>query len=101
MTLLPIIFVFLFNLTLDNFPICDIFFLFDRQPWVTLRTVRNAFLMCVHLFAVNSEFVVQAKTRVFMLWSSLIFMLHIDGVHHATKKNWLVSTICICYPTNI
>ena len=53
--------------------------------------------MRTHIFAVNSEFVIQAKTRVYMLWRSLIFMLHIDGVHHATKKNWLVSTISLCF----
>ena len=53
--------------------------------------------MCVHLFAMINEFVIQAKTRVLMLWSSFIFMLHIDGVHHATTKNWLVATISLSF----
>ena len=55
------------------------------------------FFMRLHFFAVNSEFVIHAKTRVYMLWSFLIYMLHIDGVHHATKKNWLVSTISLSF----
>ena len=56
------------------------------DPVSNKATCITLFFMRMHLFAVNNNVIVTAKTRVFLLWSSLIFMLHIDGVHHTTKK---------------
>ena len=34
-----------------------------------------------------------AKQRIVMLWSSYLYLLHADGVHITTKRNW--TTECI------
>ena len=47
------------------------------------------FFMRTHLFATNSVGVVEENTRRMMMWSSLIFFLHIDGAHMTTKKKIL------------
>ena len=55
------------------------------------------FFMRTHLYAVNNDGKLHAKTRCYLLWCSLIFMLQIDGVHHTTKKNWLVATVSLTF----
>ena len=55
------------------------------------------FFMQTHLFVTNSVGVVDAKTREMMLWSSLIFILHIDGAHITTKKNFIMTTIYLMF----
>ena len=42
--------------------------------------------MRIHFFAINNKGGITATNRVFLLWSSLIYMLHVDGIHHTTKK---------------
>ena len=61
--------------------------LLPADPVSNKATCITLFFMRMHLFAVNNNVIVTAKTRVFLLWSSLIFML---GVHHTTKKNGLL-----------
>ena len=53
--------------------------------------------MRAHLYGVNCEANLSPKTRVYLTWSSLIFMLHIDGVHVTTKRNWIVASISLCF----
>ena len=48
------------------------------------------FFMWMHLFSMNCKEKLNAKERVMMLWSSLMFLLHVDGVHIITKRNWLL-----------
>ena len=31
-----------------------------------------------------------------MLWSSLLFLIHINGIHITTKRNWLYECISLC-----
>ena len=55
------------------------------------------YFMRVHLFAVNSVSGITAKERVAMIWSSLIYMLHIDGTHHITKRNLILKCVSMCF----
>ena len=67
--------------------------LLPADPVSNKATCITLFFMRMHLFAVNNNGIVTAKTRVFLLWSSLIFMLHIDDVHHTTKKIGLLQLL--------
>lgn len=67
----------------------------DTDAAVALATV--LFFKRVHLFAVNSKGCSTATERVVMLWSSFIFMLHIDGVHPTTKRNLMLECISMSF----
>ena len=53
--------------------------------------------MRVHLFAVNSKGMLTAQQRVTMLWSSLLFLLNVDGVHTTTKRNWVTEIVSLSF----
>ena len=53
--------------------------------------------MRLHLFAINNKGGITATNRVFLLWSSLIYMLHVDGIHHTTKKNCLTEIVATVF----
>ena len=67
----------------------------DTETQMTLCLV--LFFMRVHLFAVNCKGVLTANERVTMVWTSMIFFLHIDGAHVTTKRNWINETISLCF----
>ena len=52
--------------------------------------------MQLHLVAVNFKGKLQSKERVMMLWSFLLFLIHIDGIHITTKINWLYECVSLC-----
>jgi hypothetical protein len=69
------------------------------------QDVKTALILCLvlyfmraHLFAVNaSEDALAASQRVFMLWTSFLFILHVDGVSITTKRNWASETISMVH----
>ena len=67
----------------------------DTATQLTLAL--NLFFMRVHLFAVNCKGKLQPRERVTMLWSSLLFFLHIEGVHPTTKKNWIMECVGLSF----
>jgi len=70
----------------------------DNQDSTTQMTLAlTLFFMRVHLFAVNCKGKLTATERVTMLWSSLIFLLHIEGVHPITKRNWMVECLGLAF----
>lgn len=60
-------------------------------------TCLNLFFMRTHLFAVNSKSCLLPKERVFMLWHSFLWFLHIDGVSIITKKNFLSECVSLSF----
>ena len=55
----------------------------------------SLFFIRVQLVAVNFKGKLQDKERVVMLWSSLLFFLHIDGFHITTKRNLLSKCVSL------
>ena len=47
----------------------------------------------MHIAAVQMKEGINYKDRVYMIWSSLICMLHFDGVSIITKRNWIMATV--------
>lgn len=46
-----------------------------------------------HIASVQVKEILSYKTRIRMMWSSMIFVLHMDGIHSTTKRNWILGTI--------
>ena len=67
----------------------------DPQSQIILSL--SLFFMRVHLCAVNCKGTLTAKERVSMLWSSLLFCLHVDGVSITTKRNWFTECISMVF----
>ena len=63
----------------------------DTETRVTLAL--SLYFQRVHLFAINYKGSLNCKIRVCLLWSSLIFFLHLHGVSIITKRNWIVAAI--------
>ena len=57
-----------------------------------LATLLSLYFMRVHLYAVNARGL-NAKQRVILLWSSMLFIMQVDGIHKTTKRNWAVECI--------
>ena len=56
------------------------------------------FFKRVHLFSINAKGnIVTARERVVMLWSSLLWVLHVDGTHIITKRNWIVECVSLAF----
>jgi len=60
-------------------------------------TSLTLFFLRVHLFAINSKGKLSARERIIMLWCSLLFQLHIDGVSIITKRNWVLECISMSF----
>ena len=67
----------------------------DEDPVTNITLCLTLYFMRVHLFAVNCKGQLSANERIVMLWSSLIFMIHIDGAFITTKRNLINE--CIRY----
>jgi hypothetical protein len=67
----------------------------DLQTQVILSI--SLFFMRVHLCSVNCKGKVNAKQRVSMIWSSFLYLLHVDGVSIITKRNWATETVSLCF----
>ena len=46
-----------------------------------------------HLFAINCKQALKNTDRVKLLWSSLIYFLHLHGVSIVTKRNWIMCVL--------
>ena len=68
-----------------------------EDPETQLTLCFMLFFMRAHLFAVNSKGVLTSKQRVTMLWSALIFFVHVDGAHITTKRNIINEIIGMCF----
>ena len=66
-------------------------------PLLSNSLLFTFFFMSLHLYAVNTEDYILAKTRAIFVWSLLMFVLHVDGVHHTTKKNWLLASVAMIF----
>jgi hypothetical protein len=67
----------------------------DAESQITLSLA--LYFNRVHLFAVNCKRTLRASERVTMLWSSLLFSLHVDGVSIITKRNWIVECVSLSF----
>ena len=67
------------------------------DPKSYFALLASLFFMRVYLFAINCKGNLNKKTRVTLIWSLLIFLLHVDGVHHATKKNWIIFSVLMSF----
>ena len=63
----------------------------DFQTQVTM--CYTLYFQRLHLFAVNYKGRIPAEARIKMLWSSLVYFLHMDGVHILTKRNWILGVV--------
>jgi hypothetical protein len=63
------------------------------------RTVMSLTLLFqrAHLFAVNFNRNLCNKDRVQLLWASMIYFVHLDGVSIITKRNWIMGCIANCF----
>ena len=50
-----------------------------------------------HLFGVNYKGNLSSKFRIILLWSSMIFFLHIDGVSYITKRSGIAETVALVF----
>ena len=67
----------------------------DKNSICKLYTI--LYFIPVHFFTVKSDTVLHAKTRVYLIWISLIGMINIDETHHTTNKNWMITTISMIF----
>ena len=75
----------------------SIMFLPVSDPILSKALLLTLFFIRLHLYTVKAEDEVPAKTQVIFFWSSLLYVMHIDGVHHTTKKNWLLASISLFF----
>ena len=66
---------------------------------VESRTVMSLTLLFqrAHVFAVNFNRDLSNKDRVQLLWASMIYFIHLDGVSIITKRNWIMGCIANCF----
>eukprot|EP00957_Ditylum_brightwellii_P023165 1748073-Ditylum_brightwellii.AAC.2 len=55
--------------------------------------VTTLLFLCMHLAAIKMKNVIDYCTHVQMMWSSLVFMLHLNGVSIITKCNWIMGIV--------
>ena len=55
------------------------------------------FFMRAHLTAINIKGSLSCKERISMLWSSFLFLLHVDGASIVTKRNWASESVSMCF----
>ena len=48
------------------------------------------------MYEVNSKSLLKSKQWVVMLWTSLIYVIRVDGIHQTTK-NWIWECIALCF----
>ena len=63
----------------------------DTGKRITLAL--SLYFQRVYLFTINYKETLNYEIRVCLLWSSLIFFLHLHGVSIITKRNWIVAAI--------
>jgi len=69
----------------------------DEDPVTNITLCLTLYFMRVRLFAVNCKGQLSANERIVMLWSSLVFMIHIDGAFITTKRNLINECIGLCF----
>ena len=69
----------------------------SQDPRSIAVTCLNMFFTRAHLYAVNTKNGLLPRERVIMLWHSLIWILHIDGVSIITKRNMLSECISLSF----
>lgn len=53
--------------------------------------------MRIRLFVFNSRGALTAKKWISIIWSSFLYLLHVDGVSVTTKRNWVTEMISLCF----
>ena len=53
--------------------------------------------MRFRLVAVNYKKNIKLKERVSMIWHYFLWVLHVDGVYIATKRNFLYGVVLLCF----
>ena len=67
----------------------------DTHSQITLAL--TLFFMRAHLTTINMKGKLKPNERISMLWSSFLFLLHVDGVSVVTKRNWASEVISMCF----
>lgn len=67
----------------------------DPQSQITISL--SLYFMRVHLACINMKGRLKPKERISMLWSTFLYILHIDGVSILTKRNWASECISLSF----
>ena len=82
---------------LSSETVASILSVVNLEPDSAIALCVSLYFNRVHLYSVNCKGGITSKARVFMLWSSLLYKLHVDGIHDTSKRNNIVEVISMVF----